>query len=205
MGDDDGGIVSEIADVAGDVVGAVAGEVKKLGQSATSQVSGSAPSQSVSSDISAVDHLKGFGQSIVSQVTGSQPTAGKSSGKFNPFGLQSSGAASDQSLFDNLKMFGQSATSQVTGSEQNISEGQLKVMAKKDNDFSEKESAAVRIKINRVYEEYAAKKAREKQQEEVVEKQKEEVKELQEKEIKKEETNAAIQKTRPEIKNYGAE
>lgn len=206
MADDDGGIISEIADVAGGVVGAVTGEAKKFGQSATSQVSGSAPSKGSSSDdTSALDHLKKFGQSVTSQVTGSQPSSGTPSDKFNPFGLQLNDSGSNQPLLDNFKKFGQSVTAQATGGQQSMSDDDIKSLVKKDNDFSKKESAAVRARINRVYEEYAAKRAREKQQQEMAEKQKEEVKEVQEKEIKKEESNVAIQKTRAEIKNYGAE
>ena len=169
MSDDGDGIVS-------DIVGAVAGELKKFGQSATSQVTGSSGSNDLAK-------------------------AAKSAAHTSP----QSSSDDSQSIFGELKKFGQSATSQVTGGTPAISEKDVKAMVKKDDAFSKKESAAVAAKINRIYEEYAAKKEREKQQVETVEKQKVQVKEEQKKEIKKEETNAAIQKTRPEIKNYGAE
>lgn len=139
------------------------------------------------------DELKKFGSSASSQVVGSKGTQ------------QASNSTYDYSLFGELKKLGQSATSQVSGHEPPISEGDVRAMAKSDDAFSKKESAAVAAKIKQIYAQYAAKSAQEEKQEEMVGKQKEEMKEEQKKEIKKEETNAAIQKTRPEIKNYGAE
>ena len=178
MSDDDGGIVSGIADVAGDVAGAVVGELKKFGKSATSQVTGST----------------GPGDDLTSAAKSAVKNAS-----------QGPSGDDNQSIFGEFKKIGQSATSQLTGGAVAVSEKDLQKMAKKDDDFSKKASSATVAKMNRIYEEYAAKRAREKQQAEMVEKQKEEMKGEQEEEIKKEETNAAIQKTRPEIKNYGAE
>jgi len=175
MADGDG-IFSDIAEVAGDVGGAVAGELKKLGQSATSQVTGGA---------GAASNLAGAAKSAAGMKTGAD--------------------SGGPSFLDELKKFGQTATSQVTGHEPAISDKQVKAMAKSDEAFSKQESALVAAKIKQIYADYAAKRAQEEKQEEVVVKQQEEMKEEQKKEIKKEETNVAIQKTRPEIKNYGAE
>ncbi|MDZ4209567.1 MAG: hypothetical protein U1C56_00140, partial [Candidatus Curtissbacteria bacterium] len=188
MGDDDGG---GIGDIFSDVVGAAGDELKKFGSSASSQVTGSKGGQASNSsdDTSVLTQFKKFGQSVTSQVTGSQPSDDNSSG------TKGKHSDYDYSLFGELKKFGQSATSQVSGHEPPISEGDVRAMAKSDDAFSKKESAAVAAKIKQIYAQYAAKSAHEEKQEEMVEKQKEEMKVEQKKEIKKEETNAAIQKT----------
>lgn len=198
MADDDGG---GIGDIFSDVVGAAGDELKKFGSSATSQVTGSKGGQASNSsdDTSVLTQFKKFGQSATSQVTGSQPSDANASP------TNSKHADYDYSLFGELKKLGQSATSQVSGHEMPISEGDMKAMAKSDEAFSKKESAAVAARIKQIYAQYAAKKSQEEKQEEMIEKQKEEVKVEQKKEVKKVETNAAIQKTRAEIKNYGAE
>lgn len=200
MFDGDGG--GGIGDIFSDIAGAAGDELKKFGQSANSQVTGSKGGQqtaSSSDDTSVLSQLKKFGQAATSQVTGLQLTDANSTP------AKSKHSDYEYSLLGELKKLGQSATSQATGHEPPPSKGDVKAMAKSDDAFSKKESAVVAAKIKQIYAEYAAKKAQEGKQEEMVEKQQEEAKEEQKKEIKKEETNAAIQKTRAEIKNYGAE
>lgn len=172
MADGDG-IVGEALNVVGDVAGAVGGELKKFGQSVTSQVIGSGST--------------------------SAPTASKQPSAITDGDDAGSGVVGE------FKKLVQTAGSQVIGQAPTLEAGQIAKMAKKDEEFSTHEAAAIRARINQIYQEHAAKRVHEKQQMEMAEKQQEEVKEEQEKEIKKEETNTAIQKTRAEIKNYGAE
>ncbi|HSX18847.1 MAG TPA: hypothetical protein VLE91_01795 [Candidatus Saccharimonadales bacterium] len=167
MSDGDGGI----GDIAGDVAGSIWGEVKKLGSSATSQVSGSAPTPSA-------DDVKA---------------------------AQKSQAEADSKVQDSseFKKLGQSILGQITGHQE--PEQNLEQMKKTDEDFSSREAAAVRAKIKAMYDQYAAKRAQLDQREAAVEKREEEVKE-EKKEVKKEQlANRAIEQTRAENKNYGAE
>lgn len=169
-----GDIVGDIAESAGDVGGAVLGELKKFGKSAGAQVTGS------------------------SDITGGLNSPKSSKVKAAPAGLDTT-----HSILGELKKFGQAATSQITGHEE--SAANLASMTKRDDEFSEKESRAVRAKIKQIYEEYSAKRASEgKQQETVAEHQEEQQKQIQEAK-KKEMPRSDIQKTRAEIKNYGAE
>ena len=98
----------------------------------------------------------------------------------------------------------------MTGSEPTFDGSQLAKMAKKDEEFSAQEAAAIRAKINRVYQEYAVKRAREQQQRQIEEQrrdqEKKEVVRLQKNE-KQEGMDVAVAqaKARAEIKNYGAE
>ena len=159
MADDDG-IISEIA-------GAVAGEFKKFGKSASSQITGSS-------------------NQTPQQSTNAAKTTDTSA----------------HSVLDEFKLLGKSAAAQISG---HTDDANLATLAKKDKEFSKAAEAQVKARIASLYEEYAAKKAREQQQQVLVEKQQEEVNAQQETEVKKQQTNSAIQKTRAEIKNYGAE
>lgn len=189
MADGDDGIFSGISDVLG-------GELKKLGQAATHQVTGADPAnqKSAADDTSALDQLKGFGKTLTSQVVGTNASSATTQ------------KSSDDTPVDELKKFGGSFAKQLFGGAgSGGQEEQLAKMKKTDDDFSKQESGVIRAKIANIYKEYAQKRANEKKQEVVVEKQEEQQKqEL--KEVKKEEmTNRAIQQTRAEIKNYGAE
>lgn len=177
---------------------AVGGELKKLGQAATHQVTGATSggnSPSVN-DISVVDQIKGFGKSAASQVTGSD-----SSGSAQP--------KADDSAVDEFKKFGQSFTKQLFGGSSSSSqEEQLAKMKKTDDDFSKQESEVIRAKIANIYKEYEQKRSREKKQEVMVEKQEEQQKEQLQQQQKKQvdiERSAEVAKTRAENKNYGAE
>lgn len=143
MADDSGGLLSDIAETIGDVAGAAAGELKKFGQTAASQISG---------------HAAGTGQPT-------KPDIAK------------------------------------------VKSAEIAKMAKADNKFSQVESAKIKAKINQIYQEYAARRAREeKQQKMVVEQQSEQKKAIEEDQKRQEmDINPAITKTRAEIKNYGAE
>lgn len=179
MGDDSGGILSEIADVVADVAGEAVDELKEFGQSAASQISGHAgqtAGQSAKADISKVK----------SAVTGS---------------------AGDQSAEDVVRGFGKSFTSQITGHTADLGQGDITKMAKADTKFSKVESEKVKAKIKQIYQEYAAKRAREQRQQVVAKQQEEQTKQLVEQQKTEEmvASNPAIAKTRAEIKNYGAE
>ena len=191
MSDDGSG---GIGDIFSGIVDAAGGELKKFGQSASGQVTGSKGGQSAPAADAAgslAGQLKKFGQSATSQVTGSAPggDAPKVTDK----------SKYDYSLFGELKKIGQSALGQVSGNEE------LSKMQNEDKAFSDRESEVIKARIKAVYAEHAAKSARKDQQEEMMEKQEEKQQE-QIKEVKKEElSNRAIQQTRAEIKNYGAE
>lgn len=194
--DDSGGVLGEIGSAVASVAGAVGDELKKFGQSASSQVSGSAPSVQTNRDTSAVDQLTGFGTSLTSQITGSSDTSGD-----NLRGKKS-GKKADLSVIGELSNFAKSAASQV-------SEGKvLEEMKASDAEFSEREAGVVRAKIARVYEEHAAKRKQEeevkKQQEVQVEAQKKQTEQLKKTE-QNDEVNPAVAKSRAENKNYGAE
>lgn len=193
--DDSGGVLGEIGSAVATVAGAVGDELKKFGQSATSQVSGGSNSGQTSRDTSAVDQLAGFGKSITAQITGSSASG-------DNLQSQKSGKKADLSVLGELSNFAKSAASQV-------SEGKvLEEMKASDAEFSEREAGVVRAKIARVYEEHNAKRKQEervkKQQEVQVEAQKKQVEQFKKTE-QNDEVNPAVAKSRAEIKNYGAE
>ena len=178
MGDD--GILSNIGDVVGEVADEAFGELKKFGQSATAQISGHSP-----------------------QVTGQPTKADVAKAK----SAISGSPVQDKSAVDDVGDFGKSFLGQITGHVSDVGEEQIAELAKKDSKFSNVESAKVKQKINQIYAQHAAAKAREQQQEEVVEEQQEEQEKQLAEEQKKEDlsTNPSVAKTRAEIKNYGAE
>lgn len=161
------------------------------------------------------NEFKKVGQTAVSQVTGSvasppgpadEKAIKDAAAKAGIGGANSSGDSN--SVWGEFKKLGKSATSQVSGNE-DVGQDALSKMTKKDKDFSDVEYAAVRAKVKQIYEEYEAKKKKEeamlKQQKGVVEEQKKEVEELQQEKKKEEFIDPAIQRSRAEIKNYGAE
>lgn len=180
MADDSGGILSEIADVVGDVAGEAVDELAKFGQTATSQISG---------------HAGGTGQGTKADVSKIKNAT--------------TGAVSDQTAVDEVKGFGKSFLGQITGHMDAVG-ADIAKMAKADNKFSEVESAKVKAKINQIYQEYTAKRAREQQQQQVQEQKEEQGKakavQLQS-EKKQEDMDVAVAqaKSKAEIKNYGAE
>ncbi len=111
---------------------------------------------------------------------------------------------------DELKKFGISAASQVTGRPQDQTTptaGDLKTMTKSDKEFSKKGEAEVRVRIARIYAEYARKQ----KQGEMIKERQETQQEVQHGEISKEQKKQAMDvavaqtKASAEIKNYGAE
>lgn len=116
------------------------------------------------------------------------------------------GAASSV-IADELGKLGKSAASQISPQSQpQSSSDDITQLAEKDKEFSKKEAAVVQGRINRIYQEYAAKRAKEQKQQEMVQNQQEIQKDREIQEIKKQQTiNPAIAKSRAEIKNYGAE
>lgn len=201
----DDGDSGGIGDIIGDIVGAAGDELKKLGQSASSQITGSddanTKSTKSSGDQSVVGELKKFGQAVTSQVTGSEPSPNSSSAGLSGAKISS---GDDHSILGEFKKFGQAASAQISG-HQAQQAAALAQMTKKDKEFSKKEYDVISAKIKRIYEEYAAKRQKEEKQGEMVEAQQEK-QQKQIKEIKKKEMpRADIQKTRAEIKNYGAE
>lgn len=149
-----------------------------------------------------VDELKKFGKSATSQVTGSEPSADNTGSKASGAKQTSADPGDDDhSILTEFKKLGQAAMGQVTGHEQAAA---LSAMKKKDDEASKREYTAVSAKIKQVYAQYAAKRAKEQKQEEAIEQHRQQQKQLAE--IKqKEEPRADIQRTRAEIKNYGAE
>lgn len=178
MSDDSGGILSDIGETIGDVAGEAAGELKKFGQSAGAQITGG--------DTRSLQQSKG-------DIAKANKAVGSSS--------------SDQTAVDEVKGFGKSFLGQITGHMDAVG-ADIAKMAKADNKFSQVESAKIKSKINQIYQEYAAKRARDQQQRELVTKQQGgQIKQLEEQQKKEsiKAANPAIAKTRAEIKNYGAE
>src|SRR3990167_302615 len=153
------------------------------------------------------DELKKFGKSAASQVTGSQASPQKTA---QPSAGSTGGDDAASAIVGEFKKLAHTVGSQVTGSEPTFDGSQLAKMAKKDEEFYAQEAAAILAKINRVYQEYAVKRAREQQQRQIEEqrrdKEKKEVVRLQKNE-KQEGMDVAVAqaKARAEIKNYGAE
>ena len=109
-----------------------------------------------------------------------------------------------------LKKIGQVAVTQITGSPQTQTPTAQDVtkLSDKDKKFSEAAQAEIQARIKAIYEEHAARRRKEemakRQQEAQIEQQEEGRAEL----AKKQEKSvplAAIEKTKAEIKNYGAE
>lgn len=102
---------------------------------------------------------------------------------------------------------GKSAASQISPQSQpQQSSDDITQLAKEDKEFSKKEAAVVQGNINRIYQEYAAKRAKEQKQQEMAQNQQDVQRNAQIEEIKKQQAiNPAIAKSRAEIKNYGAE
>ena len=170
---DSGSVVEEIVDTVGDVGDAIVSELAKLGKTATSQVTGSAPSPDT--------------------------TLPKSSGAKQP----PVSTDSDHSILSEFKKFGQTAIGQITGHGQ---EANISAMKKKDDEASRQEYREIKSKIDQIYAQYAARRAREQKQQELIQVRQEEEQQKQLVEIKKKEVpRADIAKTRAEIKNYGAE
>lgn len=118
------------------------------------------------------------------------------------------------SIVNELKKIGQTAFSQILGThptDQIPDKDELAEMARKDEKFSIEEQAKIHAKIKAIYEEFEAMKKKKDQEKEQVEKVQEEeakkLEELNEERVKEQEltVNPAIQKTKAEIKNYGAE
>lgn len=152
---------------------------------------------------SILDELKKFGKSATSQVTGSEPAPDNTISKASGAKQTSAGTGDeDHSIIGEFKKLGQAAIGQVTGHEQAAA---LLAMKKKDDAASKREYAQVSAKIKQMYQEYAAKKAREQRQEEVIKEHRDEQQKQLQEIKKKEEPRADIQKTRAEIKDYGAE
>jgi len=154
--------------------------------------------------------FKKVGNTVVSQVTGSPAPAGSSGDASlkDAATRLGTGPGDNNSVWGEFKKMGKSIGSQVSGDE-DVSGGVLSAMTKKDEDFSQTEYAAVRAKVKQIYEEYEAKKKREEamrvQQTEVVNEQKKEMEELKVEKKKEEFVDPSVQKSRAEIKNYGAE
>src|SRR5579872_4370245 len=125
MSDGDG----SIGDALGDVAGTIWGEVKKMGSTATSQVSGSTPVQSPASD---------------------DVKAAQKSQKNNNYAGEDS---------NELKKFGQSIFGQITGHHEEEPAQNLDKMKKADDEFSDREAAAIRARIKAMYDQYAARSA----------------------------------------------
>lgn len=111
---------------------------------------------------------------------------------------------------EELKKIGKTAVSQITGKpgdqQSQVSAQDLKTMAASDKKFSKKGEAEVKAKIAQIYAEYAARRAKEQKQEQLVQERQEEQRKLEVGEIKKQEmVSPEVAKTRAEIKNYGAE
>lgn len=186
MADGDG-IGSKIIGALGDVGEGVGEELKKFGKSATSQVTGKPVSDS-SGKPSKKDSSQGVSET---------PQAKKPENAQNSF-------------FGELKKIGETATGQISGNEEAaVSSKQLSEMQKKDKEFSSAESEAIKQKIQRMYQDYAAKKAQEERQEQAAEAQEEQAKQQQaqvvEQKKKQDLPNRAIEQTKAEIKNYGSE
>ena len=180
----------------GEVASGVAGEFSKFGKSITSQVKGSTPADTQNTDSS--NQITGFGKAITGQIFGANPeSAPKPKSTPQP-----------ASFLDELKKMGRSVTAQVSNSE-DFNKGQVAEMAKKDEDFSKQEADVYRSRIARIYQEYQAKKRQDEEKRKQILVQEEQKKQeadafMQEKKDRNS-PNAAIDKSRAEIKNYGAE
>ena len=113
-------------------------------------------------------------------------------------------------FWDELKKIGQTAASQITGSPQAQmpTANDVAKLSDKDKKFSDAAQAEVQSRIQAIYEEHTARRKKEemarKQQQAQIGEQKEKQEELVAKQ-QKQVPLAAIEKTKAEIKNYGAE
>lgn len=201
------------------ILGAIGEEFKKLGKSATSQVTGSDDSKTASADPST--QLGGLGKSLIGQITGNPRGAGQSQtqdiqGQLGGFGssilgqvtgADDSGEAGahnpsgkPRGIFDEIKAFGLSALGQVSGKE-------LAEMKQKDDAFSEASEAEVKARIKAIYDQHAARRAQEAKHIDQQKKQVQEQKQEFVKEKKEQQMDVAIAQTKAnaEIKNMGAE
>ena len=109
---------------------------------------------------------------------------------------------------EELTKVGQTAMGQVTGKTQAPSANEIANLAKQDKNFSKKGEVEVKARINAIYQEYAAKQKKaqmgQETQKQQAEQQQEEVAEL-ENQQKSEELNVQVERSKAEIKNYGAE
>ncbi len=128
--------------------------------------------------------------------------------------IAESATSAGSTFVNELKKIGQTAFSQILGTnpiDQIPNKDELAEMAKKDEKFSIDEQAKIHAKIKVIYEEFEAIKKKRQQEKEQVEKVQEEetkkLEELNEERVKEQElaVNPAIEKTKAEIKNYGAE
>lgn len=108
-----------------------------------------------------------------------------------------------------LKKIGQAAVSQITGSQpQTPTADDVAKLQKNEQEFKKEAIPEVQARIQAIYEEYAARRKKEemaaKQQQAQIGEQKEKQEELLGKQ-QKDMPISAIEKTRAEIKNYGAE
>lgn len=145
--------------------------------------------------------LAKIGKSAVGQISG-KPTDSKS--PVNPSDITKSADSQSE-----IKKAGQAIGAQITGGGGAQTDAEVAAMAQKDKEFSQAGVDQVRVKVKQIYEEYAAKKAREQRQQEAAREQQEERKKLEVEQLKKQERKSpvspAIDKSRAEIKNYGAE
>lgn len=170
--------------------GGIGEELKSVGQSVISQITGSTGSKGGGDSADASEQLGGFGKSILGQVTGSGTSGESVHGK----------SAVSGGFWDQMKAFGSSVLGQISGKD-------LQEMKKKDEQFRQAGEAEIRAKIEQMYGEHAQKK---KQEEHVVEQQEKHVEKKQnefEKQEKKRlmDVEIAQTKAKAEIKNLGAE
>lgn len=145
--------------------------------------------------------LAKIGKSAVSQIGGKQTDS--------PSPVKPSDVAKTGDSPGEIKKAGQAIGAQIMGGGGAQTDAQVAAMAQKDKEFSQAGVDQVRAKVKQIYEEHAARKAREKQEQEAVREQQEEQKKLEVEQLKKQEkkspVNPAIDRSRAEIKNYGAE
>lgn len=174
-----GDLIGEAFGAAGDTVKTIGTELKKMGQTATSQIGGA------------------------NQAANKQPqvpdnTSGKPSGGTN-YSL----------LEELKKVGQTAGSQISGRSDANSQAEDIESLKKKDEEFSKQEGETLRAKIDQIYREHAQKKAAEekkKKEEAVMEMEKKRQKREEIQQLKKlEPPNPAVAKTRAEIKNYGAE
>ena len=181
--------------IVGEVASGIAGEFSKLGKTVTSQLAGSKPKDPQAA--SPQKEIGGFAKTITGQLFGSKPEPSpKAQNIPQPF-----------SFLDELKNMGRSVSAQVAGAE-DLSSKQIAAMAKKDDEFSEKEAQTLRTRIAQIYQEYQAKKKNEEQEKQqqqlAVQEQKKKQGEF-EKQKRQISVNPMVERAKAEIKNYGAE
>lgn len=111
-------------------------------------------------------------------------------------------------LVGELKKVGQAAVGQILGLQGQVpSEEDLSKMKKEDKQFSQAAEAEVKAKIQAIYDECRTRRKEQKELEAKKEAEEEEVEKVAEiNQLRRtREINPAVDKTRAEIKNYGAE